>query len=149
MKFGYTDIRSNSVSAISNNYQNIDELRRELQGKTVSAQTINAAMKKVNFAKYGVATVHSFYPDAGRAYVGCNGHAAVVISWDVTKCNERYNENSNLTLLCENVNQIKQSLFNIANLVARKPGDWGWTTTEITFPPETYTFPGCSKSAVK
>lgn len=93
--FGYTDIRSNSISALSNNYHNEDELRRELQGKPISTETILAAMEKVSFSKYGIAGVHSFFPDAGKCYVGRvdrntgKAYAAVVISWTVPDHTEK------------------------------------------------------------
>lgn len=87
--FGYTDIRSNSVSALSNDYHNEDELRKELQGKPISPETILAAMDKVQFSKYGTAGVHSFFPDAGKCFVGRSGYAAVVISWKVPDPTEK------------------------------------------------------------
>lgn len=87
--FGYTDIRSNSISALSNDYHNEDELRKELQGKPISPKTILAAMEKVQFSKYGQAGVHSFFPDAGKCFVGRSGYAAVVISWTVPDPTEK------------------------------------------------------------
>lgn len=87
--FGYTDIRSNSISALSNDYHNEDELRKELQGKPISPETIQAAMEKVQFSKYGHAGVHSFFPDAGKCFVGRSGCAAVVISWTVPAPTEK------------------------------------------------------------
>lgn len=83
--FGWTSIRSNSIDALSNNYQHENELRKELQGKPISKDTILNAMRKVDFSKYGVAGIHSFFPDVGKCYVGRNGgqHASVVIEWDV------------------------------------------------------------------
>lgn len=87
--FGYTDIRSNSISALSNDYHNEDELRKELQGKPIRPETILAAMEKVQFSKYGHAGVHSFFPDAGKCFVGRSGYAAVVISWTVPAPTEK------------------------------------------------------------
>lgn len=87
--FGYTDIRSNSISALSNDYHNEDELRKELQGKPISPETVLAAMNKVQFSKYGSAGVHSFFPDAGKCFVGRSGYAAVVISWTVPDPKEK------------------------------------------------------------
>lgn len=82
--FGWTSIRSNSINALSNNWQHENELRKELQGKSISKDTILIAMRKVNFAKYGIAGIHSFFPDVGKCYVGKSGeHASVVIEWDV------------------------------------------------------------------
>jgi hypothetical protein len=87
--FGYTQIDSNSISALSNNFQNANELRRELQGKPIAIETINEALAKVNFSKWGGRVlVHSFFPDKGIAYVGDNGeYASVYIKWDVPKDN--------------------------------------------------------------
>lgn len=87
--FGYTEIRSNSISALSNDYHNEDDLRKELQGKPISPETILAAMEKVNFSKSGHAGVHSFFPDAGKCFVGRGGCAAVVISWTVPDPTEK------------------------------------------------------------
>lgn len=87
--FGYTDIRSNSISALSNDYHNEDDLRKELLGKPISPETILAAMEKVQFSKYGHAGVHSFFPDAGKCFVGRSGYAAVVISWTVPAPTEK------------------------------------------------------------
>lgn len=87
--FGYTDIRSNDISALSNDYCNEDGLRKELQGKPISPETILAAMEKVHFSKYGQAEVHSFFPDAGKCFVGRSGYAAVVISWTVPDPTEK------------------------------------------------------------
>ena len=87
--FGYTDIRSNSISALSNDYHHEDDLRKELQGKPIKPETIFAAMEKVQFSKYGSAGVHSFFPDAGKCYVGRSGYAAVVISWKVSDPTEK------------------------------------------------------------
>jgi hypothetical protein len=87
--FGYTDIRSNSISALSNDYHNEDELRKELLGKPISPKTIEAAMARVQFSKYGTAGVHSFFPDAGKCFVGRSGCAAVVISWTVPAPTEK------------------------------------------------------------
>jgi len=81
--FGFTEIRSNSISALSNDYANADDLRKELLGKPISPETILAAMDKVQFSKYAKAGVHSFFPDAGKCFVGRGGCAAVVISWTV------------------------------------------------------------------
>lgn len=81
--FGWTSICSNSISALSNEYQHEDELRKELQGKPISKDTILNAMRKVGFSKYGTAGIHSFFPDVGKCYVGRDGHASVVIGWDV------------------------------------------------------------------
>ena len=82
--FGYTEIGSTSASALTNNYQNVFELKRELQGKEISVKTIEAAMRKVEFGQYRQrVSVHSFYPDKGVAYVGIGGAAAVYIKWDV------------------------------------------------------------------
>lgn len=95
--FGYTEIRSNSISALSNSYHHEDELRKELQGKPISQDTILAAMEKVQFSKYGHAGVHSFFPDAGKCFVGRIDQlnpgkayaAAVVISWTVPDPTEK------------------------------------------------------------
>ena len=87
--FGYTDIRSNSISALSNDYHHEDELRKELLGKPISPKTIEAAMARVQFSKYGTAGVHSFFPDAGKCFVGRSGYAAVVISWTVPDPTEK------------------------------------------------------------
>ena len=87
--FGYTDIRSNDISALSNDYCNEDGLRKELQGKPISPETVLAAMEKVHFSKYGQAGVHSFFPDAGKCFVGRSGYAAVVISWTVPDPTEK------------------------------------------------------------
>lgn len=87
--FGYTDIRSNSISALSNDYAHEDDLRKELLGKPISPETILKAMEKVNFSKYGAAKVHSFFPDAGKCFVGRSGCAAVVISWTVPAPTEK------------------------------------------------------------
>ena len=93
--FGYADIRSNSISALSNDYHNEDDLRKELQGKPISPETILAAMEKVQFSKYGPAGVHSFFPDAGKCFVGRvdrntgKAYAAVVISWTVPAPTEK------------------------------------------------------------
>ncbi len=83
--FGWTSIRSNSIDALSNNYQHENELRKELQGKPISKDTIVNAMRKVDFSKYGIAGIHSFFPDVGKCYVGKNGgqYASVVIEWNV------------------------------------------------------------------
>lgn len=88
--FGYTEINSTSLDALSNNYCNVAELRRELQGKPISENTILTAMAKVGFSKYGdTCGIHSFFPDAGKCFVGCKNYnnnsipAAVVISWKV------------------------------------------------------------------
>lgn len=99
--FGYTDIRSNSISALSNDYHNEDDLRKELQGKPISPETILAAMEKVQFSKYGHAGVHSFFPDAGKCFVGRSGYAAVVISWTVPAPTEKAVEK--LTAVLEKV----------------------------------------------
>ena len=99
--FGYTEIRSNSISALSNDYHNEDDLRKELQGKPISPETILAAMEKVQFSKYGHAGVHSFFPDAGKCYVGRSGYAAVVISWKVPDPTEKAIEK--LTAVLEKV----------------------------------------------
>lgn len=99
--FGYTDIRSNSISALSNDYHHEDDLRRELQGKPISPKTVLAAMEKVQFSKYGSAGVHSFFPDAGKCFVGRSGYAAVVISWKVTDPTEKAIEK--LTAVLEKV----------------------------------------------
>ena len=87
--FGYTDIRSNSISALSNDYHHEDDLRKELLGKPISPETILAAMEKVQFSKYGHAGVHSFFPDTGKCFVGRSGYAAVVISWTVPAPTEK------------------------------------------------------------
>jgi len=83
--FGWTSIRSNSIDALSNNYQHENELRKELQGKPISKDTILNAMRKVDFSKYGTAGIHSFFPDVGKCYVGRNNgqYASVVIEWSV------------------------------------------------------------------
>lgn len=99
--FGYTDIRSNSISALSNDYHNEDDLRKELLGKPISPETILAAMEKVQFSKYGHAGVHSFFPDAGKCFVGRSGYAAVVISWTVPAPTEKAVEK--LTAVLEKV----------------------------------------------
>ena len=99
--FGYTDIRSNSISALSNDYHHEDDLRKELQGKPIKPETILAAMEKVQFSKYGHAGVHSFFPDAGKCYVGRSGYAAVVISWKVPDPTEKAIEK--LTAVLEKV----------------------------------------------
>lgn len=122
--FGYTDIKSNTYDAISNNYQNVDDLRRELQGKPISVKTINDALKKVKFSKYGTASVHSFYPDAGKAFVGNNGHASVVISWDVSKVNVE----GSAQLLCEGMKQLNDTFAKLGSAF----GNFGtWTKTTI------------------
>lgn len=94
--FGYTDIRSNSINSLHNDYHNESDLRRELQGKEISIQTIESAAKKVSFSKFssrGDVKIHSFFPDKGRAFLGAGGHADVVISWDVPNENgERLND---------------------------------------------------------
>jgi len=101
--FGYTEIESTTASALSNRYQNVFELKRELQGKEISVKTIEAAMKKVKFGIYsGNVTVHSFYPDKGVAYVGCNGVAAVSIKWDANNRKED-----------EIINLLKEILENL------------------------------------
>ena len=93
--FGYTEIRSNSISALSNDYAHEDNLRKELQGKPIKPETILAAMVRVDFSKYGLAGVHSFFPDAGKCYVGRvdrntgKAYAAVVISWKVPDPTEK------------------------------------------------------------
>lgn len=87
--FGYTEIRSTSISALSNDYHNEDDLRKELQGKPICPETILSAMEKVQFSKYGHAGVHSFFPDAGKCFVGRSGYAAVVISWTVPDPTEK------------------------------------------------------------
>lgn len=93
--FGYTEIRSNSISALSNDYGHENELRKELQGKPIKPETILAAMEKVQFAKYDLAGVHSFFPDAGKCFVGRvnrdtgKAYAAVVISWKVPDPTEK------------------------------------------------------------
>ena len=99
--FGYTEIRSNSISALSNDYHHEDDLRKELQGKPISPKTILAAMEKVQFSKYGHAGVHSFFPDAGKCFVGRSGYAAVVISWKVPDPTEKAIEK--LTAVLEKV----------------------------------------------
>lgn len=72
-KFGYVEFSSHSCDAISNKYENIDELRKELFGKTISEKSINDALKKVNIIKYGKhekAGVYMFCPDDGIALIG-------------------------------------------------------------------------------
>ncbi len=85
--FGYTDIKSNTISCLRNDFHHEDELRRELQGKPISVMSVMAAMKKVDFGKGVECGVHSFFPDAGKCFVGrsIGGHvyASVVISWAV------------------------------------------------------------------
>ena len=109
--FGYTTIDTTSANALSNNWQNWHELRRELQGKPINTDTILKAMHKVDFAKHGAVGIHSFYPDAGKCYVGLeNGKfASVCISWDVT-------QQSNEALL----NEIKELKALVSKLVNRK-----------------------------
>lgn len=130
-RFGFTDIRSNSVDSIHNNYQNIDDLRRELQGKPISEKSINAALKKVNFSKYNQPVfVHSFYPDAGYAYVGVNGKASVVISWDV----KALDKENPLNLICERMETLQQGLLSVASALTNiNVGDGQWRTTTIKF----------------
>lgn len=105
--FGYTEIRSNSISALSNDYHHENELRKELQGKPINPETILAAMEKVSFGKYGLTGVHSFFPDAGKCYVGRvdrntgKAYAAVVISWKVPDPTEKAVEK--LTAVLEKV----------------------------------------------
>ena len=105
--FGYTTIDTTSANALSNNWQNWHELRRE----PINTDTILKAMYKVDFAKHGAVGIHSFYPDAGKCYVGLeNGKfASVCISWDVT-------QQSNEALL----NEIKELKALVAQLVNRK-----------------------------
>ena len=85
--FGWVSIRTNSSSALSNEYAHENELRKELQGKQISTQTIVDAMRKVGFERYGSQTcgVHSFFPDVGKCYVGKNhgANASVVLEWSV------------------------------------------------------------------
>lgn len=103
--FGWTSIESNSMSALSNNYTNVDDLRRELQGKEICEESIIAAIRKVGFSKYGSRDIgiHSFFPDKGICYVGkanpnspnaSSYFASVRIKWDVEtiKQNELLNE---------------------------------------------------------
>lgn len=86
--FGYTDIKSNTMSSLRNEFHHEDELRRELQGKPISVMSVFAAMKKVDFGKGIECGVHSFFPDAGKCFVGLSVggrvYASVVISWAAT-----------------------------------------------------------------
>ena len=110
--FGWTSIRSNSISALSNEYQHENDLRRELQGKPISKETILTAMRKVDFSKYGgTVGIHSFFPDVGKCYVGKNNgqYASVVIEWSVE--NQKQNE-----LL----NEVKELKTLVAKLLKEK-----------------------------
>lgn len=101
--FGWTSIRSNSCNALSNQYQHENELRKELQGKPISTDTIINAMRKVGFAKYGSQNcgVHSFFPDVGKCYVSTDygKYASVVIEWSV--------ENQKQQELLDEVKELK------------------------------------------
>lgn len=85
--FGWTEIKSNNCSALSNGYKNWNELRKELRGKPISEKTIVDAMRKVKFDLYEPQSsgVHSFFPEAGKCYIGKeNGKFAnVLIEWSV------------------------------------------------------------------
>jgi len=82
--FGYVAINSNTMGALCNGYMNEDDFRRELQGKPISIETIEAAAAKVHFSKRdGKVRVHSFFPDVGAAIIGRDGNPSVRLTWNV------------------------------------------------------------------
>lgn len=82
--FGWVAIDSANMNALSNNYQNIADFRRALQGKPITKDSILKTAKECKIHKYNhYLQIHSFFPEDGVAYFGNDGYAEVRLKWEV------------------------------------------------------------------
>ena len=74
-KFGYVTIESHTINALSNNFENIESLRKELYGKPITEKAVNDALKKVDIRKYKGSNdrvgIFMFCPEDCKIVIGC------------------------------------------------------------------------------
>lgn len=114
-KFGYVSIESNSINSLSNNYQNIEKLRKELYGKPITEKSIMNALNKVEIRKYPSSSekmgIFMFCPEDRLALIGrwikCENdyHPSIRITWSDNEKTSISEQNAEIIKLLKEISK--------------------------------------------